>query len=157
MIDGLYAGPHLLEVRRRRHEPASRTVMVSLDTLGEVVVALKPGMDGIPRPGTGALVAAGGAVGLTLVGAAFGAAVASAQQEFDGLGEPAVGTVDRMVQVRDSGMARATTANVLFGAAGASLLAGGWLYWQDVKRAMAPEEAAAGPRDASGPGDGVAP
>ncbi len=139
IVDGLFVGPHLVEVRQPGESGTTRTTMVAKDTLTEIVVALEAQAPGLPLPGRAALVAGGGAVLLALAGAGFSFATRSAQDDFDALGEPTAANVEELMELRDRGETRATIANAAWGASGAALLAAAWFYLQDVLAARPPE------------------
>ena len=138
IVDGLFLGPHLVEVRRPGGGAGTqRTAMVAMDTLSEVVVAVEPEPGGWPAPGGKTLLAGGGAVVLALAGVALGLATSATQDELDALGEPTAVNVEQLVTLRDRGQQRALATNVAWGAAGAALLAAGWSYWQDLRAVAA--------------------
>jgi len=132
ILDGLFVGPHLVELRRDGSEPENRTALVASATVSEVMVALSP-EQGLLRPPAGATLVAGGAtVGLAVLAGATGLALRRVQGEFDATGAATHDNVEDLIALRDRGESLATAVNLLLGATGAALLSTGWLYYRDI-------------------------
>ena len=140
IVDGLYAGLHLVTGRKTDRSPTERTAVVSGGDLGEVMLAMKPGVDGFARPGGFTLLLGAVALAAAGGGAVIGLGVRSDQEALDDLGALHSGNVDRGEEWARGGREGAMKATLLWGAAGAALLGAGISYWRDWVGAYEPDE-----------------
>jgi len=131
IVDDLYAGLHLVRGRKTNRSPTERTAVVSGGGLGEVMLAMKPGVDGYARPGALTLLLSAVAVAAAGGGAVVGIGVRSDQEALDSLGALHSGNIDRGEELALGGRDAAMKATVLWGAAGVALLGAGLSYWRD--------------------------
>lgn len=137
VFDGLFSGPHLVQLRRQGNRAATRTALVSPGSVREVVVALsrRDALISLPAPRTPTLVTGGASLVLVAVAGVAAGYLQATRDEYAGLGEPTTDNVADLVRLREEGRNLASTANALLVASGAALLTAGWLYYRDASEA----------------------